>query len=295
MPLAVKGEFVLEDNLSVGITAFIDILGFGEKILNAESFDDIKIIKQEIEQIQKEFDFESKDEQISELQKSHKKTVLAFSDCVIINVPLQSEATEYSGTFDPLMNELVGFAYTQGSCVLNSIFLRGGVETGWWLQEGSTLMSQSLVDSVKRESSADVPVIALCETIYKYFSDHDHRKFYSEDDDPIKSMFREYKTDDDSFFYIDYISICLRSLDWHRSRSQLNKYQASSPEEKDEIVTSGHRDNVDDWLCEHARNIEEAYKIAPNKKVKYKYQWLSNYHNEISEKYSTNTSCQCKV
>jgi len=35
-----------ESDLSVGITGFIDILGFSEKILNAETIEDIESIKQ---------------------------------------------------------------------------------------------------------------------------------------------------------------------------------------------------------------------------------------------------------
>lgn len=284
-----------EEDLSVGITGFIDILGVGEKVLNAKTVEDIARIKTDLKKIQSEFDFDTKDDFTSKVQQLTNTTVLAFSDCIVVNIPLQSESTKYSGTFDPLMSELAGFAYAQGACVQSSLFVRGGLELGWWFQDGSTLISQSMVGAVKREESADVPVIALCDEIYAYFSDHKHREYYSKDYDPVKSMFREYKSKNDSFYYIDYISICVEALDWHRSREQMNNYKSASPDEKDEITASGYRENVDQWLCTHARNIESAAAAAPNDKVRRKYEWLAAYHNEVAKGYSTNEECNCRV
>lgn len=283
------------EDLSVGITGFIDILGFGEKVINAKTLDDINKIRFDIEKIQNEFDFEPKDKSMKEAQRLTKTTVLAFSDCVVVNIPLESDSTKYSGTFDPIMSELAGFAYAQGNCVQNSLFIRGGLELGWWYQNGATLISQSMVGAVKREASACIPVIALCEEIYKYLADHSHRKFYSDNLDPIKGMFRKYSSGENEFFYIDYISICLEGLDWHRSSEQMAFYRNATPEEKDEIVVSGYRENVGFWLANHARNIEKAADLAPNPKVKDKYIWLATYHNDVAKRYSTDHQSLCSL
>lgn len=283
------------EDLSVGITGFIDILGFGDKVKNAQTIEDIELIRASVEKIQNEFDFETKDELIAEVQKLNSTTVLAFSDCVVVNIPLESESTKYSGSFDPVMSELASFAYAQGNCVQDSLFIRGGLELGWWYQSGHTLISQSMVGAVKREESACVPVIALCEELYKYFADHTHRGFYSEDYDPVKGMFRKYTSENDEFFYIDYISICVEALNWHSSREQMAAYRKASPDEKDEIMASGYRQNVDIWLAKHARNIEAAANLAPNKKVKDKYLWLANYHNDVAKNYSTSEKCICRL
>lgn len=284
----------LED-FSVGITGFIDILGFGEKVKNAETLDDVNKIRSDIEKIQNEFDFKTKDRFVAEAQRLTKTTILAFSDCVVVNIPLESDSTKYSGTFDPIMSELAGFAYAQGNCVQNSLFIRGGLELGWWYQNGTTLISQSMVGAVKREESACIPVIALCEEIYKYFADHSHRKFYSDNLDPVKGMFRKYSSGENEFFYIDYISICVEGLDWHSSSEQMASNRNATPEEKDEIMASGYRENVDLWLANHARNIEEAADLAPNQKVKDKYIWLASYHNDVAKQYSTNQQSFCNI
>jgi len=284
-----------KEDLSVGITGFIDILGFGEKVKNAKTIEDIENIRSSVKKIQNEFDFETEDKLTAEVQQLNSTTVLAFSDCVVVNIPLESESTKYSGTFDPVMSELAGFAYAQGNCVQDSLFIRGGLELGWWYQEGHTLISQSMVGAVKREESACVPVIALCEEIYNYLSGHGHRNFYSEDYDPIRGMFRKYCSDKEEFFYIDYISICVEALDWHRSKKQMSAYRKASPDEKDEIIASGYRENVDIWLSNHARNIESAANLSPNDKVKDKYIWLASYHNDVAKSYSTNEECICQI
>ena len=119
-------------------------MGFGNRLAAAKTVSDIESIERDINLIQAEFDFNATDELTRDVISSCKKTILAFSDSVIVNIPLESEATAYSGTFDLVMGELTGFAYAQGSCVLKNLFLRGGLDLGWWYHKESTLISQSM-------------------------------------------------------------------------------------------------------------------------------------------------------
>jgi len=82
--------------ISVGITAFIDILGFGNRVLQANSIKDIEIIEDSVNIIRNAFDHETENQLYADAQKILKMKILAFSDCVIINIPLKSEATKYS-------------------------------------------------------------------------------------------------------------------------------------------------------------------------------------------------------
>lgn len=286
---------ISEKEISVGVTAFIDILGFGNKVLSAMSLDDLNEIHTRIMLIQEAFDFETTDELVRDVQKLHGTSILAFSDCVVVNIPLQSEATKYEGTFDPIMSEVTSFAYGQGTCCLNSLFIRGGIDLGWWYQNGSTLISQSMVNAYKAEGLASVPVIALTKELYDYFSDHNHRNCYGEDYDPIPRVFRKYQEGEKEFYYIDYITICLESLDWKRSKEQLDLYRQAGPDEKDKIMSEGYRQNIHDWLDRHARNIEAAHSAVDDKGVKSKYVWLSKYHNEVANNFTRNQACQCAV
>lgn len=287
------------DDISAGITGFIDILGFGGRVLSAKRIDDIKDIKKLVQRIQSEFDFDTKDSLTKEVHSIYNKTILAFSDCVVVNIPLQSKATEYEGTFDPIMSELAGFAYAQGACAQDKLFLRGGLDIGWWHQSGSTLISQSMVRAYKAEAKANVPVIALTNDLYNFFVNHKHRQFYSSDYDPVKRILRKYEEGEGDnrieFWYLDYISICVESIGWQRSKEQLHAYRSASPEEKGKIMNQGYRENIDYWLEHHARNIEAAYTNASNEKVKGKYEWLSEYHNEIAATFTNTKDCICTV
>jgi predicted transcriptional regulator len=284
-----------EKDISVGVTAFIDILGFANKVLAAKNIDDIKEIHKGIKLIQDAFHFATDDDLTRKVQEMHKTTVLAFSDCVVFNIPLESDATKYEGTFDPIMSEITSFAYGQGICCLNSLFIRGGLDLGWWYQKDATLISQSMVNAYISESAVSVPVIALTDRIYDYFSKHSHRKYYSDDFDPIPRVFRVLKINGKEHRYIDYMTICLEGVGWQRSKEQLDKYRLSSPEDKDKIMNEGYRHNIDEWLKTHSENIKRAHASTNEVSVRAKYEWLSNYHNEIANNFTHNQDCQCTI
>lgn len=164
--------------------------------------------------------------------------MLAFSDSVIVNIPLQSEVTEREGTLDPMMTELVGMAYSQFNCVVSDLFLRGGVDLGWWYRSGDILVSPSLVRAYNAERNACVPVIALTDDLYGFFSSHRDRRFYSADVDPLKS-FRRYDGDKASCWYLDYLSICAESVGHIESFAQRQAYFAAAPNDKQQIINRG--------------------------------------------------------
>lgn len=286
-------------DVSAGITGFIDILGFGDRVLNAEQIDDVHALIDVVARIRSAFDYSTRDKLTKQVHSIYSKTVLAFSDCVIINIPLQSDATEYEGTFDPIMSELAGFAYAQGVCALEKIFVRGGIDMGWWYRSGSTLISQSMVRAYKAEGRANVPVIALTPDLYNFFANHEHRNFYSNDADPITRILRKYEAGEGEnhveFWYLDYISICVESVSWQQSKAQFGEYRAASPDEKQEIMSKGYRENIDLWLSQHARNIEEAFSGTTHEKVKAKYRWLCNYHNDVGVTFTSSPNCLCHL
>ncbi|MGB0893223.1 MAG: hypothetical protein ACPGUD_02355 [Parashewanella sp.] len=142
---------------------------------------------------------------------------------------------------------------------------------------------------------ANVPVIALCERLYKYFAEHPDRKFNNQAIDPVHSMFKFYEDDKTNFFFLDYIHICLNCLDWCPSSSERVTYQQASPEEKAKMRDSGYQSMIENWLKEHARIIEKAARDVTEKKVYAKYLWLSKYHNEAVSHFSSNTECTCTV
>lgn len=285
-----------KEDVSAGITAFIDILGFSNKVSSANTFDDIAILHKGIATIQEYFEFSNVSEMTAEVHELAGKRVLAFLDCVVINIPLESDSTEYSGSFDPMMMELLGMAISQSLCVHSSLFIRGGIDIGWWYNNGDILISSGLVNSAKREESANVPVIALCEDLYNYFLNHEDRNTYHESIDPIRSMFRYYSDDQADYYYLDYIDVTLRNIDWCPRGDEKEEYFSASEEGKDKMRARGHKEMIERWLKGHAEIIESAAKeVKKSKKIHSKYEWLAQYHNDVAKGYTEEKSCFCNV
>lgn len=270
------------------ISAFIDILGFADTTLAVTSADDLAALEAKVRLVQDAFEFSSKDKSVRDQHVIYKKNVLAFSDCVVVNLPLRSTITKHEGTFDPIMSELVSMAWAQCTCVLEGIFLRGGISLGWWYRSGHRLVSSSLVHAYKFENQAMWPVLALTEDLYGFLANHDHRQFYSEDFDPIPLTFDsfEHPRSNNTVYFLDYLSIWLSSIDWATSRSEFEEYLAAIPEIRNEIMNRGYEQNVLKSLMFHKEAIENALVYARTKKVRAKYEWLAGYHNKVSKRFT---------
>ena len=288
-----------QKNISVGITAFLDILGFGDRVINVSSMKDIDAIAKKVRMIQSKFDHKPKDKLTKNVQISYKKTVLAFSDSVIVNVPFQSEMTTISGTFDPIIAELSVMACAQARCVTSEVFLRGGIDYGWWYRRGETLASQSMLGAYKMEGCANIPVIALTEKLYQFLCNHKDRQNYNTTCDPVKGLLRQYdkpcSEGRSSFWYLDYITLFADSIDWITSNEQYQTYRSSTSEEKQKIRNDGYTQNLTSWFNSHANSIKNSYNNAKTESVRNKYRWLAEYHNEIAKKFDLLSTCSCSL
>jgi len=277
-------------------TVFIDILGFSEKVINAKSFNDLKNIEKVVRFVQGKFEHTPTDELTIGDHQLYSMKVLSFSDCVVVNIPYESEITRIDGTYDPILSQFCNLAYAQGECVLSGVFLRGGIDLGWWYQQEATLISSGLANAYKLEGKANFPVLAISEGLYNFFCKHPHNKFYSRDSNPLQYEMRNYKQGKKEFIYIDYITtICLSALGWRRSKSQITKHKTANPDVRQEIVDKGHKDNIDDFLRRHSAQIMKAFNSANSEKVKKKYRWLARYHNSVAKNFSRNKSVICTL
>lgn len=275
------------------VSAFVDILGFADKTLAVESEDDLISLERNVRFVQEAFEHNSKERGIKESHAIYRKSVLAFSDCVVINLPLRSAITETQGTFDPIMSELVSLAWAQCTCVFEGIFLRGGISFGWWYRSGARLVSSSLVHAYKREQSAGMPVFAITPELFSYLCKHKDRSFYAEDIDPIRTTFESFihPKSEEKVYFLDYLSIWLGSVDWQTSRKDYEEYLTTIPELRQEIMDRGRERNVQKSLVFHKDAIEKALKAVTNDSVKEKYKWLAAYHNKIAKRYTRSKEC----
>ena len=272
--------------LSSGITAFIDLLGFGGKVSCAETTEDLASILDDLQLVRYEFK-ESVDEELKVLTAA---TYVAASDSVIINLPFKSQISELTGEFDNIMNVITDFASSQGKCVQKGIFLRGGIAQGWWYKKDDILVSQSMVDAYGLEEKTCYPVIGISEDLYDFLNQHSDKRAYS--DNPLESIFKKTKVKDREIIYLDYIGICTHDID-----GDVEEAKAFKGEEKDKFLNQTRRNNIESWFKSHKEQITEAYEaVDPSiKKVREKYLWLAEYHNEKVSEFKLSEECICHL
>lgn len=287
-----------KSKLSYGLTAFIDILGFGAQVASANSGYDLQELLKSISQIRKAFEHKPRNPSAKAIHAAYGKSVLAFSDSVIVNVPLASKMTEIEGTFDALMSELHSMAFAQATCIEHSLFMRGGVDLGWWYRDGTTLVSKSLANAYALESAAVVPVIAVTDQVYDFLANHSERTAYSEEDDPLPSIIREYSGvvagKAIKIRHLDYLSIFAREVDWTPTVANRNELLSLPLEQRDQQMEAWRLENLRYWFAGHARTIELAHSRGHPASIQAKYEWLAEYHNAVASDYTgADPACVC--
>lgn len=287
-----------KSKLSTGLTAFLDILGFGAEVGRANTVHDLKSILDDISLIRKAFDYKSDDPIVRDLQESFGKSVLAFSDSVIVNVPLSSEMTRSEGHFDGLMSELHSMAVAQAHCVENGLFLRGGVDFDWWYRDGSTLVSKGLAASYALEGASCVPVIAITEKVRNFLGKHLGRTAYSSSSDPFPRLTRHFTGEvygkHLDIYYLDYLSMFAGEIDWTPSLANRSILLSLPREERSAKQEIWRQENLAYWFAGHARIVELAHSRTNADSVQAKYRWLSDYHNDVASRLVPDEpSCVC--
>lgn len=116
------------------ITGFIDILGFGSKVLEIKDADEKKIeeLVNAVKAVRRNFDHidgETTDDEgklMVEYQNIASITTLAFSDSVIFNMPLKPEIPR-DEEFGEIMNQVTSLAYAQAECIFDGFFFVVGL------------------------------------------------------------------------------------------------------------------------------------------------------------------------
>ena len=269
------------------LVAFIDLLGFSERVLALSSVGDLGRLIDSIRRIRSYFDYQPADPGTREAQRISNTEVLAFSDCVVVSIGLKSPATEVQGEFDVSGHDLLMIAHVHATAVASGNFLRGGLDKGLWHHDpAGILVSPALVQAYRLEQQAKYPILTISDSLYKFLRDHPGRQFYSKDFDPFPRMFRVSKDKSGKRIrYLKYIELAVNDLDWQYDRKTIRAYRAANPDDRDAIARKGYKRNVESFFRYHKKAIESAYKELSSSRIKSKYAFLANYHNEIVDKY----------
>jgi hypothetical protein len=263
--------------------AFIDLLGYSARVRAIETEGQVEEVAKDVRIVQKFFGHNPIDKYEKEYHKVADKTVLAFSDCVVVSVSYVSDAVAAGGTFDSPMSELHSLALAQAECVIKGIFLRGGVAFGFWANSENLIVSDAMVEAYELETKACVPVIAVHDDYYIRITNENDRKYYSKDSDPVPKLFKIAFIGKEKIRirYLNYLWVLLDGVDPQLSKSEKIEYKLANPQRRDELLGAGYTRAHRQCCKEHARLIKAAHSNAANAHIRYKYEWLASYHNEV--------------
>jgi len=267
----------IKKRTSSGISIFIDLLGFGRKILDATSYKDISKLADSLDIVRDAFDYKKKGAPSSTEEKRY-----ALSDSVITFIPLKSEAMKYTNSFDVLLNEITTLAYDQMICIEHGIFIRGGVSYGWFYEDGDNFISDALTQAAALEKEIWAPVIGISDHTINYFKEHNARNFYSEDSDPLnRKTFLKMRRNMKTFYYLNYLKIAIEAV----SPKVNEEFRALLRSDDQNKINEAYWHAQAEALLLHKQQILKAVKKIKDKEIRKKYQWLVNYHNKFSKPY----------
>jgi len=274
------------------LVAFIDILGFSNKIIAAKTDADLKLIYEEVRTVQLELEKPSAGEdplEQEEVNLDHGKKVIALSDGVVVAITSDCKAGPVITPYDLFMLEIWTIIIAQARCVCQGIFLRGGIGRGTFFFEDDILLSPPIVTAYRLETNYAVfPVIVVeAETVEFLFSQKGRAR-YKGDADPSTRYFRPFTSPnypDTELYMLDYLSVTRDEDHGWISKEDYDEYRNASAEEKSALLYRRDVKNAAWFLGHHKKAVLDAYQAASSPKVKEKYLWLMHYHNECVPDY----------
>ncbi|MBN1364255.1 MAG: hypothetical protein JW976_05550 [Syntrophaceae bacterium] len=100
-------------DLQHALVIFLDVLGFGKKVKEIREDGDVEDIYGALRFIQEEFERNITHEEKAKNHELEGKTVLAFSDSIIISLLFDSKDTRTMGLFDNMLAHLHSIALSQ--------------------------------------------------------------------------------------------------------------------------------------------------------------------------------------
>jgi len=272
-------------DLKPALIIFIDVLGFGNKVKNIQKDEDAAAIYEALMFIHDEFEKNITNEAMTKDHELEGKTVMAFSDSIIISLLFESDDSHTMGLFENMIAHLHTIALSQTTCVEKGLFLRGGIAKGGWFRDGDVMISDALVKAYEMEShKAKFPILAIDPQTYDYFSTHQSRQNSVPTSDPVNFLFNSTNNGKNTVHYLDYLNIGLGASEAWYSKSDRQEYLKAEPEQKMNVLDNSFKRSQLSFLKKHRQVILNALNESPNGRAKSKYRWLCRYHNSVVRK-----------
>lgn len=274
-----------QGELRNSVVAFIDILGFKERVrdaknngtsqeLLAEFQDAIKVALFSLKDHFSE-DFYNLSDGSSEIKDSHKFRI--FSDCILIGCPISD--TGHPATFIKGRHEFFTVLHTlyllQTQLVNRGFFVRGAIAADELYMDDVTIYGIGLIDAYEAElKQAKYPRIILTESaeamfreIDKGFQSQNHNNYLSHNYLSHNYLSRYLNRDCDGLFFLNYLESIniadypfLEELETHKKviEDRLQKYH-DKPNILEIYVWAA---NYHNWFCDHDNKNEYRIDIS---------------------------------
>ncbi len=274
----------VKPKLNTSLVAFIDLLGFEDQLKNVTTDKELVEIYNRVKIVHDIFDKDPKDSLTRGSHEAVSKRVISLSDAVIISLDFDSPNSEIDGILDIMAQELSLIGSAQALCVAEGIFLRGGLSLGYFFFENDILLSNAVIKSYAMEALACWPVIVLEPSFYDYFISHSGNECYSEETAPKNVLFYKFKSPkiDEPVYCLDYLRIVSGDLQqWHTEEDRLRYIAEKDVKKKQQILNKSYTKNELAFMQAHKESIEKELSMGHTEKIKEKYEWLKDYHNEF--------------
>lgn len=273
-------------NYPPSMVAFIDLLGYKNKVKNIRNTRELDRVIRQIQSIHSLFEKKPWNELSKTARRITGKKVIALSDALVISASLNSKACKMSGVYDSVAQELTAIGLSQGLCAMRGIFLRGGIALGYHYKKQDIIVSSALIDSYELEHTRlCFPVIGMDPGFYRAFTESPQAKHYSPESSPNKCLFIpvtiSWNKRKQKIYCLDYFYITVSNMSTFYDDNDRNRYKSTTnPNKKHEILNRSFLRNEMRFVKAHKRAIEKELKKKHVTKIRKKYLWLKNYHNE---------------
>jgi len=275
-PTRVRRARLPKEEIFPAMVCFVDLLGFGTKVKEIASSVDLYSTRDELRVVHDLFLKDPKGLLERESAKSLAREVWAFSDCLVIVIPLRSQAVEEEGTLGVIVSELNDLSLAHADCMGKGILLRGGVSFGLWFRQGDFMISPALVEAHDVEQEVSLPVIGLAPRLKDLLV----RAARRTRDPRYLSSFPKIKTKRGFCRFLDYCGDLLAELPGDMGPEGRAEYKRTRDEKKRRaIFERGVHRQFRKWLRWHRNTILNRAQQAGDGPVRRKYEWLKAYHN----------------
>jgi hypothetical protein len=250
------------------VVAFIDLLGFGQAVIDGFRDWDQNVseaYRNTIERVIRAQEIFETPQWKSGQQAAieGEKTVIALSDSIIWNWPIDNPTARSIGTHNDLLLLFDSLAISQFQCIQQGTFIRGAVDVGFSFHLRTAFVSDALVRAVSTEKDCVCyPVIAVTPHLWNLMEEAGRADSHAKRDHHriVTTQFTDKEGKLIELRYLDYLRIVGEAEANYRS-----------------------------VLSIHADRLEFALRSAPPK-ARDKYRWLIAYHNRFIDEVATSSS-----